>query len=293
LLPERGAVVRDDPNERLAFFRPTSLPGAEVMAAYQSSQPWHMFHERYAFCVCRTAAAGVRYRRRDALVNDGSVLVREPGETHYNTFVARPAEFKTLFIEPPLFADATREMGCARSLHFSPDPIAHDPYLYGALARLCGSIEAGGEALEQQSWFVTAVAAIALHAEREAAAAELKSSKLAVYRAKAHLKERFNELVSLDELAAVSRVSRFHLVHAFTKETGLPPHAYQMHIRVEHARGLLQRGISATGAAASVGFADQSHFTRCFKRIMRVTPSDYAAGNRNQLHQEIPPAPLT
>lgn len=269
-------MVRDDPNERLAFFRPASLPGTEVMAAYQSSQPWHMFHERYAFCVCRTAASGVRYRGKDDFVNGGSVLVREPGETHYNTFVAKPAEFKTLFIEPTLFAEAARDLGRAGGLHFSPEPITQDPYLFRALDRLCASIVAGSEGLELQSLFATAVAAIALHAGREAAAAELRNSKLAVERAKAYLKERFNESVSLDELAAVSGVSRFHLVHAFTKEIGLPPHAYQMHIRVERARGLLQRGISATGAAASVGFADQSHFTRFFKRIMRVTPSDYA-----------------
>ena len=245
------------------------------MAARQSREPWHMFHERYAFCVCRTAAAGVRYRGREDLVNDGNVLVREPGETHYNTFIAMGAEFKTLFVEPPLLLQAARELG-SRGFHFPAAPITQDPYLFRALERLCSSIEHGGEELELQSLFAAAVAAIAPHAERGASAAELSNSKLAVERAKAHLKERFNELVSLDELAAVARVSRFHLVHAFTKETGLPPHAYQMHIRVERARGLLQRGISVTRAAASVGFADQSHFGRCFKRIMRVTPNDYA-----------------
>ena len=101
----------------------------------------------------------------------------------------------------------------------------------------------------------------------------------AVERAKSYLQERFHESVRLDELAAVARVSRFHLVHAFTRETGLPPHAYQMHIRVERARRLLQGGLSAAGAAASVGFADQSHFTRWFKRIMRVTPSCYRASS--------------
>ena len=84
----------------------------------------------------------------------------------------------------------------------------------------------------------------------------------------------------LDELAAVARVSRFHLVHAFTREIGLSPHAYQVHIRVERARRLLQRGMSAAGAAASVGFADQSHLTRWFKRILRLTPSDYARDSR-------------
>lgn len=93
-------------------------------------------------------------------------------------------------------------------------------------------------------------------------------------RAPLYLREHYNELVTLDELALVSRLSRFHLVHAFTKEVGLPPHASQLHVRVERACGLLQRGLPPVQAAAAVGFADQSHFARHFKRIMRVTPSE-------------------
>jgi AraC-like DNA-binding protein len=46
-------------------------------------------------------------------------------------------------------------------------------------------------------------------------------------------------------------------------------------VRVERARALLQKGMSVANAAASVGFADQSHFTRHFKRIMRMTPVEY------------------
>ena len=69
-------MLREDPNERLAFFRPAALPGTEVMAVYGSMQPWHMFHERYAFCACSAGAAGVRYRGRKDLVHGGSVLVR-------------------------------------------------------------------------------------------------------------------------------------------------------------------------------------------------------------------------
>jgi AraC-like DNA-binding protein len=282
-------VVRDDPNERLAFFRPPPLPGTEVMAAYESSQPWHMFHERYAFCVCRTGAAGVRYRGKDHLVHGGSVLVREPGETHYNTFIAKPAEFKTVFVEPQVFLQAARELGSGPGVHFPAEPMTQDPYLFRALQRLCRSIEGGAEDLEHHSLFASALAAIARHAERPVAPADLRSSTLAVDRAKAYLQQRFNESVSLDELAAVARVSRFHLVHAFTKETGLPPHAYQMHVRVERGRRLLQGGMSATGTATSVGFADQSHFTRWFRRVMRVTPSDYArATTRSSISKFLP-----
>jgi AraC-like DNA-binding protein len=94
------------------------------------------------------------------------------------------------------------------------------------------------------------------------------------------LQERFNESVSLDELSAVAGLSRFHLLRAFKKRFGVPPHTYQLHARIARARVLLQKGVSPADTASSVGFADQSHFTRHFKRILGVTPGQYARAAR-------------
>jgi len=58
-----------------------------------------------------------------------------------------------------------------------------------------------------------------------------------------------------------------------------------VHVRVERARRLLQKGTSPAIVAANLGFADQSHFGRHFKRIMHVTPIQYArtvAGSAEQ-----------
>ena len=263
--------------ERLVFVRPGSLPGTELMAGYESGRRWHVFYERYAFCVCRKIAAGVRYRGQEERIFDGSVVVREPGETISNTFVAKPAEFKMLFVEPSLVADAAGELGQRETFHFAPAAIRNDADLFRKLDRLCTSIEAKRSELEQQSLFAAALVALAKHTERKAASLEVKNGKRSVERAKAYLRERFSESVSLQELAAVCGLSRFHLVHAFTKHVGLSPHAYLVHIRVERARGLLQRGVAPAVVAASMGFADQSHFSRHFKRIMHVTPTRYAS----------------
>jgi AraC-like DNA-binding protein len=71
-------------------------------------------------------------------------------------------------------------------------------------------------------------------------------------------------------------MSRFHLARGFAREFGLPPHAYQIALRVERARALLARGLRAVDVAAAVGFADQSHFARHFTRAVGVTPGRYA-----------------
>ena len=56
---------------------------------------------------------------------------------------------------------------------------------------------------------------------------------------------------------------------------GLPPHKYQMQLQVEQARSRLLQGMPLKQVAAETGFADQSHLTRQFKRLMRVIPGQY------------------
>lgn len=97
----------------------------------------------------------------------------------------------------------------------------------------------------------------------------------AVECARAYLHEHYAEPVRLAELVRLTGVSRFHLAHLFTRYTGLPPHAYQIFVRIERARALLLAGVPAVEVAGQVGFADQSHFTRHFRRIWRVTPGSY------------------
>jgi AraC-like DNA-binding protein len=269
-------MVRDGAHERVRFARAASLPGTEVKAVYHSTRRWHGFNERYAFVVHRKAASSVRYRGQDQRLYDGTLVIREPGEVHHYTSIAKPAEFKVLFVEAPIVADAARQLGHRTTLHFAPLPIRNDPHLFRHIWKLCRSVEEGGSALYQQSLFETALYKLAQHAEQPAEPIELRNGKLAVARAKAYLIERCSESVSLHDLAAVAGLSRFGLVHAFSKEVGLSPHAYQVHVRVEQARGLLKNGVSPATVATTMGFADQSHFTRHFKRIMQVTPSQYA-----------------
>jgi len=62
----------------------------------------------------------------------------------------------------------------------------------------------------------------------------------------------------------------------FRKEVGLPPHAYLENVRVKRARELLLRGVPITDVSAAVGYADQSHLTNRFKRLLGMTPGQVA-----------------
>ncbi|MEO1131547.1 MAG: AraC family transcriptional regulator [Cyanobacteria bacterium J06639_1] len=81
---------------------------------------------------------------------------------------------------------------------------------------------------------------------------------------------------SLDELAAIAGLSKFHFSRLFKQALGLSPHQYVIQRRVERAAIALRRGENTIlQVAHHFGFADQSHFTRAFKKVKGVTPKQF------------------
>jgi AraC family transcriptional regulator len=91
--------------------------------------------------------------------------------------------------------------------------------------------------------------------------------------------------LSLEQMAAVARLSPYHFARQFKRATGLPPHQFVIARRVERARQLLQAGtdLSLAEVAAHVGFSDQSQLTRHFKRHVGVTPGQFRPPNDSRI----------
>ena len=89
------------------------------------------------------------------------------------------------------------------------------------------------------------------------------------------------EDLSLDDLALVSGLSKFHFSRLFKQAFGLTPHRYLMKRRVERSAIVLkqtipqQDSLTIAQVAHQFGFADQSHFTRVFKQIKGITPKQF------------------
>jgi len=94
--------------------------------------------------------------------------------------------------------------------------------------------------------------------------------------ARAYLDAHVAERVSLDALAALAGVSKFHFVRLFHRVVGESPHAYQLRGRVAMAKALLSSGHSASRVAQETGFADHSHLIRTFRRLTGMTPTRFA-----------------
>lgn len=97
----------------------------------------------------------------------------------------------------------------------------------------------------------------------------------AARRARAYLADRAAEEVSLEDLSLECGLSRYELCRQFKSAYGMPPHAWQLQVRIARAKQLIRNGSSLSDTALDLGFSDQSHFSRAFKRATGYTPGTY------------------
>jgi AraC-like DNA-binding protein len=94
---------------------------------------------------------------------------------------------------------------------------------------------------------------------------------------RAYIDAHLGERISLDDLAREAGVSRFHFARQFRLSTGESPMGYLRRVRIERSKSILQsRETTIAEVAATLGFSDQSHFTRTFGRLVGVSPGSFA-----------------
>ncbi|MCW3099951.1 MAG: AraC family transcriptional regulator [Chthonomonadaceae bacterium] len=106
---------------------------------------------------------------------------------------------------------------------------------------------------------------------------EARRFRVELRRAVTYIQENLATDLSLEAIAREAGMSTYHFAHVFAQEVGITPHQYVIQARIERAKVLIARdGLPLADAAHLVGFSDQSHFTRKFKRLVGTTPHVFA-----------------
>jgi AraC-like DNA-binding protein len=267
---------RDERDERSTYFRPCELPGVEALhAAFVEHRYRPHSHPTWTIAVVEAGAARFDVDALHERAGAGELFVLEPDAVH--TGMAAVPEgwtYKVLYLEPSVLGEWTE--GDARVPRASRWVVFRDRFLRARLLAAHAALAAGEAGIALEVPVVEAVAALRPHLqpfpeERRRGRAEHE----AVRRAIALLREHWNEAVDLAQLSAAAHLSRFELARRFREQTGLPPHAFQLDLRVAEARRLLGAGVAPAEVALACGFADQAHLTRVFKRAVGVTPARY------------------
>ncbi|WP_299380207.1 AraC family transcriptional regulator [uncultured Kiloniella sp.] len=91
-----------------------------------------------------------------------------------------------------------------------------------------------------------------------------------------YIEDNLEKQITLDELANVATMSRYHFAKMFKDLTELPPHRFLAERRIEKAKSLLMTSRDSTAEIAyQVGYNSQSNFTQTFRRLTGITPAKY------------------
>lgn len=262
--------------ETIDIFRPNQIPGAEVWTVRNSSRKWAHFHSTYTFCPIIRADKGAdwKYRKWRNFSTQGDIMMMEPGETHVNLTSAGNGSFFVLLLDPEVVERGRAPEG---ENHRFPRLITSNtnyPPFFASLSALYQSVSAKKPLLEVTSRLQSSLSIfLQRFTERTGRAEPGYPSRKHLFRSRDYIVEHFSENISLAELSKVAELSPFHFLRAFTKAFGLPPHQFQIKVRLSKALGFLRAGIPISQINA--GFSDQSHLTRLLSNQLGFTPGQF------------------
>ncbi|MGW0515747.1 AraC family ligand binding domain-containing protein [Crossiella sp. NPDC003009] len=266
--------------EPARYWRHPSVPGLDLLAArYRRHAFTRHSHDTYAIGVVQRGAEVLHAGSGALMIGAGGSVCVHPGEVHSGQAADEHGwTYRVLYPSVELVSAVVRELGGPTGT-----PAFHGDPSYDA--DLAGALLAAHRAAEHEAHLSSETLlyqAIQLFWQRRGSQPREQSPVRAdvrgLERARQVLLARMARPPSLDELAAEVGLGRFALLRGFRERFGLPPHAYLNQERVRRSRALLEAGSRPAETAAEVGFVDQAHLSRHFRRIVGVAPGGYLRG---------------
>ncbi|MEM8675266.1 MAG: AraC family transcriptional regulator [Cyanobacteria bacterium P01_G01_bin.67] len=215
--------------------------------------------------------------------NQGDIAVIPNGITHRCNW-HNLAEFGILAIEPALLKQVGQDLVDSDRIELIPHFMnEQDKLISGIFLTLKDELES--HKVAGRLLIDSLKTTLAIHLLRNYCTTKPKLSsygnglsKLQLKQITEYIKEHLDRDLRVIELAAIAQISPYHFIRLFKQATDKTPHQYVLQQRIEKAQYLLHQGnLNLSEIASSVGFCDQSHFTKYFKRIIGVTPRQYVA----------------
>jgi AraC-like DNA-binding protein len=272
------------------YWRLDGLGGIDLLRADASTHRYARHsHEGYALGTVEAGAHAFAARGEVWTAIPGRVVIVNPDDAHDGGPAGRDGgySYRMIYVDGAVLAAALAEVAGRRAaMPFFPHAVVSDAALAERLLRLHRSLEQPAARLEREALLITALVELARrHGGTVPRSGVRGDSPRAVTLALDYLTANLAEDISLARLAALAGVDRFHLLRAFRRSLGLPPHLFQTQLRLRHAKRLMLGGEKPAMAAAAAGFADQSHLIRKFKAAYGVTPGQYLGGTISRAAQ--------
>ncbi|RII09493.1 Regulatory protein PchR [Streptomyces sp. YIM 130001] len=272
------------------YWQPAQLPGVDLLRAryVRHAFPRHS-HEGYVLGAVSGGIEDVVMPGGTVHAAPGSVVMINPEVPHAARAGAPEGwAYSTLYPSAEFVATVAAEITGIRGTPGFAETDVTDPHGAHLIREVHRAAEEGNALAADSVLRVLVVRLLREYGTSLPARTLVSAGSGKAARARAALEERMEQPPSLEELAKELGTSPFALLRAFRQAYGMPPHAWLTNARVRRARRLLDEGGTPAQAATAVGFTDQPHLNRHFRRIVGVPPGAYVRERKNV--QDLPSA---
>lgn len=261
------------PNRSMAF------EGLDVVdAKYQSTVFGKHIHEEYTIGIIENGAQKFYHKGDVKIAAQNQLVIVNPDDVHTGEAASPEGwRYRAMYPTSEHFHDiySDLDLGYDRAPYF-PESVVSAPDIASNIRLIFDQISLNASRLHTETLLYALLIKMVLRlSTRRPLRTTQLNSKQKLYRAKEYIRATFDQDISLKEVAETSHLSQNYLIRAFTNEFGLPPHSYQLQLKINKAKRLLQRGYLTSEVAIECGFYDQSHLHRHFFRSYGISPGKF------------------
>ncbi len=237
-------------------------------------------HESYSLGVAVSGAHRMMCRRTTVVVGPGVIVAFNPGEYHSGLPACEKGwSYCMLHFDERLISRFESEFGLR-----SPPAFGRTCFDDGEIAlriiNFCSQAGAVRSRLEREIEAYSLIRNVLIGSPACSTERRNCHEHAAVERVSEYLRANFASPCGLYELGKIAGLHPNYLLAVFTRQTGVSPQRFLNQIRVAVAQELISSGESLSIASLSVGYCDQSHLNRNFRKLVGVTPGVFRSGLR-------------
>lgn len=267
------------------FYQHPKLPGLELRYGDDNRACYGLHtHSEYSLGAVLNGNAIYQYRRQTYAIGRGDTLLIAPNVPH-SCNLAEPTEkhnneswrYLMLYISANYWQQSAEHLSVATSLFLADGTPQRNSARFCAimhLHRVWQTMPDNALAIET-AWLDCFQQLAQRGVKRGEKNPDNPPAELSLKRALTWLDEHLSENISLNEWANAVGIHRVQLLRLFRRQLHISPHQYYLNRRIQQAKILLKQGTPLDETAYELGFADQAHFQRTFKRYTAVTPRQY------------------
>lgn len=234
------------------------------------------FHDYYVIGFIENGQRYLLCKNKEYIINAGDITIFNPRDTHTCEHVdGKALDYRCINIQSDIMRQIVFEITGMEYLPRFTQAVLYRSDIAASLRELHLMILEKETDFKKEELFLFLIEQLIQEYSDTDSAQTVLEPVSEIKTACDYLESNYANTITLDDLSALTGISKYHFLRSFTKQKGISPYSYLETIRIGNAKKLLEQGIRPIEVAFQTGFSDQSHFTNFFKKLIGLTPKQY------------------